>query len=112
VLEHLLKELNLEVLCASNAREAWRVFEASEGRLDVLITDVILPQGTGPQLAEQILTRRPDLPVLFLSGYTGEALDLRGVKIEQGQAFLQKPFDRQTLAAKLRDLRNRKKRLN
>ena len=112
VLEHLLKELNLEVLCASNAREAWRVFEASEGRLDVLITDVILPHGTGPQLAEQILTRRPDLPVLFLSGYTGEALDLRGVKIEQGQAFLQKPFDRQTLAAKLRDLRNRKKRLN
>ncbi|GAB4249629.1 MAG: hypothetical protein Kow00109_25670 [Acidobacteriota bacterium] len=104
VSKRLLEELEFRVLTAETAEQARELFFSRAAEIDLLITDVILPKGTGPDLARELQSRRPDLPVLFVSGYTGEALDLRGVKIEAGQAFLQKPFNREALAEKLLDL--------
>jgi two-component system cell cycle sensor histidine kinase/response regulator CckA len=72
--------------------------------VDLLVTDVILPELSGPELAERIRQRSPHTRVLFMSGYTGNALtthDLRG-----GSAFLPKPFGTTTLLARVREVLN------
>jgi len=76
---------------------------AAAGPVDLLITDVVMPEMRGPDLAEQLLKSRPGLIVLFISGYTDHALLHRGA-IEQGTAFLQKPFLPETLMAKVNEL--------
>jgi len=68
-----------------------------------LITDVVMPEMSGPELAEQLSRCQPGLNVLFISGYTDHSLFHRGA-IEQGTAFLPKPFLPQTLVAKVDEL--------
>jgi len=89
--EDVLIEAGHEVLSAPNGRAALQMAEAHRGDIDVLITDVVMPELSGPELAEQLSRLRPDLLVLYISGYTDHALLHRGA-IEQGTAFLQKPF--------------------
>jgi DNA-binding response OmpR family regulator len=90
------------VQTASSAEEAL-VLEEREP-VDLLLTDVILPSLNGPELAERIRRRSPHTRVLFMSGYTGNALsadDLRG-----GDGFLPKPFGTRTLIARVREALN------
>jgi PAS domain S-box-containing protein len=87
----VLTSLGYEVRDASSARAALEVLE-SEARVDLLLTDVVLPGGTsGRELAEMALQRRPNLPVLYMSGYTEDAVVQHG-QLEDGLHFLQKPF--------------------
>jgi PAS domain S-box-containing protein len=89
--EDVLIDAGHEVLSAPNGRAALQTAEAHRGEIDLLITDVVMPELSGPELAEQLSRLRPDLLVLYISGYTDHALLHRGA-IEQGTAFLQKPF--------------------
>lgn len=98
----LLRSLGYRVMEAAEGAEALKLIERSTGPLDLLLTDVIMPVMTGPELAEKALLLRPALQVLFVSGYTGSAV---GEKIEaSGAGFLQKPLSRTVLAARLREL--------
>jgi len=89
--EDVLLEAGHEVLSAPHGRAALQMAETHRGEIDLLITDVVMPELSGPELAEQMTRLRPDLRVLYISGYTDHALLHRGA-IEEGTAFLQKPF--------------------
>jgi CheY-like chemotaxis protein len=87
----ILTSLGYAVREASSARAALEVLE-SEARVDLLLTDVVLPAGmSGRELAELASQRRPNLPVLYMSGYTEDAVVQRG-QLEDSLHFLQKPF--------------------
>ncbi len=91
------------VLQASNGEEALEIAARHAGRLDLLLTDVIMPGASGPELARRLLERRPGLCVLYVSGYTDAAMASNGV-LGPGAAFLQKPFTPAALARKVRDV--------
>ena len=103
-----LARLSLErhgytVLEANGGREAIELADAYQGRIDVLLTDVVMPEINGREVSERLLARRPDLKVLFMSGYNDDAVVRHGV-VGSPAAFLQKPFDSRTLATRVRDV--------
>jgi two-component system, cell cycle sensor histidine kinase and response regulator CckA len=92
-----------KVLEAENGEHGLRVAEAYPDRIDILITDVVMPGIGGRELAKRLLHLRPKLGVLYLSGYTEDAIFHQGA-LSPGTAFLQKPFTLQHLARKVRDV--------
>ena len=94
-----LRRLGFEVLLAANAAEAVRQVE-SHPAIDVLLTDVVMPGASGPELTLELRSRRPDLKVIYMSGYTEDAIVHHGV-LKPGIAFLHKPFNAQALARKI-----------
>ncbi len=91
------------VLEASNGVEALSVARDHPGPIDLLVTDVVMPQMGGRQLADQLVVHRPALRVLFVSGYTDDAVLRHGVQSAH-VAFLQKPFNPSALVRKVRDV--------
>lgn len=100
---HVLHECGYRVLAAGNGREALAVAREHGGAIDLLVTDVIMPELGGRRLAEQLGPLHPDMKVLFLSGYTDDAVFRHGVLLEQTN-FLQKPFSPAVLARKVREV--------
>ncbi len=98
--KRLLERQGYTVLVAANADEALRLFE-QHASIDVLLTDVVMPGTSGPELTRQLVERWPGLKVVYMSGYTEEAISHHGV-LEPGIVFLQKPFTSDTLARKIR----------
>jgi len=89
------------VLAASTPSAAVDLFRKHGEVIDLMITDVIMPEMNGPALAERLIAARPDLRVLFISGYTdGVMLDATNPNI----SFLSKPFQPSTLAGKVREI--------
>jgi len=101
--EDVLSEAGHQVISAGNGRAALKLVEQHPDHIDLLITDVVMPEMGGPELAAQLTVSRPGLAVLYMSGYTDHALLHRGV-IEQGTAFLQKPFLPEALLKKVDEL--------
>ena len=99
----VLKGNGYTVLVAANGDEAERVAGQHHGRIHLLITDVVLPGLSGPEVARRLVTTRTDTRVLYLSGYTNDAVLRRGV-LEAGVAFLQKPFTPGVLGRKIREV--------
>jgi PAS domain S-box-containing protein len=97
----LLERQGYNVLTAADADEAIQIFEENAS-IDVLLTDVVMPGASGPELTKQLTERRPGLTVIYMSGYTEEAIVQHGV-LKPGIAFLQKPFTSETLARKIRE---------
>jgi PAS domain S-box-containing protein len=89
------------VLKARHGKEAAMICRRHEGPIHLLLTDVVMPQMTGPELAQRISPLRPEMKVLYVSGYTSDALDQRHT-MEPGTAFLQKPFTPDALARQVR----------
>jgi CheY-like chemotaxis protein len=99
----VLRDRGYQVHVAAGASEALELAEALADRLDLLVTDVVMPHGGGGELAARLLARRPALRVLFMSGYTDDRLVLSGVA-DDHHAFLPKPFTPSALAAKVREV--------
>jgi len=98
---HALEKLGYTVISATAGIDGLERVSRFEGTIDALITDVVLPDMRGPEIAEQLRKVRPDIAVLFISGYTHDAIARDGV-LEQNVNFLQKPFTMTKLGEKLR----------
>ena len=91
------------VIAVEDGSRALAICEQADQPIDLLITDVVMPLMSGPQLVERVSTLRPDLPILYMSGYTDRALIHQGQR-KAGTAFLQKPFMPEVLARKVREV--------
>ncbi len=103
----VLKSRGYMVLAAGDGREALRTIEQHQGPIDLLFTDVVMPGMDGIELAETLRPRFPHMRVLFSSGYTDDSVLRHGI-LEEGVAFLQKPYSAMTLATKVRQLLDQK----
>ena len=107
VVRHLAREIlsvnGYKVLEAGNGREALLVSEAHSGEIHLLLTDVVMPKMSGRELTDRIRPLRPGLRILYMSGYTDDAILRHGV-LEDGIPFLQKPFTSDELARKVREV--------
>jgi len=97
----MLQDAGYQVIEATNAEYALDLMKASKPRIDLLLTDVIMPGNSGVELLEQAKAFYPNLRSLFISGYPGDLVALRG-KLVPEAAFLEKPFTRRSLLGKVR----------
>ena len=98
-----LSSRGYKVLEAEHGEAGLRVAEETNGTIDILVTDVVMPGIGGRELAKRIQSKRPNIKVLYLSGYTEDAISTQGA-LTPGTAFLQKPFTLQNLAKKVREV--------
>ena len=103
LLDEMLASHGFKVLVAANAGEALTRAAQFHGTIDLLLTDVVMPGGTGRDLARQLTAVRPDMRVLYMSGYPEHGAP-PGSVLEPGVPFLSKPFTRDVLLEKIRDL--------
>jgi two-component system, cell cycle sensor histidine kinase and response regulator CckA len=107
MVRHLVRETlerqGYTIADASNPLEARRMAEDMQSTIHLLITDVVMPKVNGRELAEQLTIRRPNLKVLYMSGYTDSAIASNGI-LQKEVAFLQKPFTPAALTAKVREV--------
>ena len=102
IIAKALEARGYRVLSARDGTEALEL-AAGHGRIDLLVTDVVMPDMNGRELSRRFTEARPNLRTLYLSGYTDDAMLHRGV-LQEGVAFLQKPFSLGALARKVRDV--------
>jgi two-component system, cell cycle sensor histidine kinase and response regulator CckA len=98
----MLERLGYTVLAAGTPGEAIRLAQEHPGRIDLLLTDVVMPEMNGRDLAKKLLSIYPDIRRLFMSGYTANVIAHRGV-LDEGVHFIQKPFSMKDLGEKLRE---------
>jgi two-component system, cell cycle sensor histidine kinase and response regulator CckA len=98
----MLEQLGYVVMPASTPGEAIRLATEHSGRIDLLMTDVVMPEMNGRDLAKNLLALYPDLRRLFMSGYTANVIAHRGV-LDEGVHFIQKPFSAKALGVKVRE---------
>jgi two-component system cell cycle sensor histidine kinase/response regulator CckA len=98
-----LSTLGYSVLAALSGADALGVAERHPGPIDLVLTDVVMPELGGRELVRQLAAVRPGMKVLYISGYSDEAIAQHGV-LDPGTAFLQKPFTPDRLASKVREV--------
>ncbi len=98
----LLENFGYRVLTATTPAEALEIAEKQNGRIDLLATDVVMPEMNGRELAERLRNLCPNLKCLFMSGYPSDVIAHQGV-LEEGVCFLQKPFSMKAFADKVRE---------
>ncbi|MCX5889636.1 MAG: response regulator, partial [Deltaproteobacteria bacterium] len=107
ILRQLIKnalELNgYKVLAARDSREAVMICEQHQEPIDLMLTDVVMPQMNGRQLAQRLAELRPEIKVIYMSGYAEDVLFRQGV-LDPSIAFLQKPFRQYEMTAKVRKM--------
>jgi len=99
---HLLELCGYHVLEAESGDEALSISKKNSQPIDLLLTDVVMPGISGRVLADNLMTQRPGIRVVFMSGYTGQTVGQHGV-LAEGSFFLPKPFTREALASKVRE---------
>ncbi len=99
--EKMLRQLGYDVLCAGTPDEAMQLAEEHGADLSLLITDVVMPEMNGREMADRLQLLYPQLACLFTSGYTKNVIAHQGI-LEQGVFFIQKPFTKMELAEKVR----------
>ncbi len=103
VVIELLTQIGYNVLSASNGKEAMDVAQTYPHRIHLLVTDVLMPEIAGPELAKSLCVARPDLRVIYISGYTHDSLAPEGV-LDPGTVLVNKPFSVRVLSAKMREV--------
>jgi CheY-like chemotaxis protein/two-component sensor histidine kinase len=103
VTRRILTRNGYRVIAADNGNEAIRAAMSCEGRIDVLLTDVIMPGMQGREVAQQIRKIQPDIAILYMSGYTEGLLSAQGV-LEPGINLIEKPFNEKSLLRKVGEI--------
>ena len=98
----VLESLGYNVLCANKPADTIRLAASHPGEIHLLMTDVVMPEINGWDLAQQLLTTHPKLKCLFMSGYTADVITNHGI-LATGLNFIQKPFSFEELASKVRE---------
>jgi two-component system cell cycle sensor histidine kinase/response regulator CckA len=101
-----LKRLGYTVLQAGNGLEALAVADHHSGKIDVVVTDIVMPRMGGPELAKKLRQKREGVAVIFMSGYT-EAAALENAEIGTDAILLNKPFSTEALARKINEVKHR-----
>jgi len=99
----LLEWHGYTVLEARNGVDALRVYQSHSADIDLVLTDVVMPELGGYELVDQLRAERPDLRVVFMSGYAERALTTNG-SVPSGTGYLEKPFTVETLMRRLREV--------
>ena len=97
----MLERYGYRVIDAEDGKEALRVFHEYEGTIELLLTDVVMPDMSGPELAKRLSVVQPGLRVVYMSGYSDNAIARHGV-LDADVNFIEKPFSHKTLAGKVR----------
>jgi CheY-like chemotaxis protein len=103
LVELMLETYGYQVLAASSPGEALLAARKHTGRIHLLLTDLIMPEMNGRDLAKEMTALYPDIKCLFMSGYTGNVIVHHGV-LDEGVRFIQEPFSKQALAARVREV--------
>jgi CheY-like chemotaxis protein len=103
LVRNVLREKGYRILEASRGEEALELAEQYGEPIDLLLTDVVMPQMNGRELARRLANLLPQIKVLYISGYADNALWYQG-GLDSGGAFLQKPFSPEALARKVREV--------
>lgn len=103
VIPRTLKKYGYQVLEAANGGEALLIGEKHQAPMHLLLTDMVLPQISGRELADRLRPLRPGLKILYMSGYTEHAIINNGI-LKEGEGFLQKPFKVKNLLEKIREV--------
>lgn len=106
VVRLMLERLGYRVIEAGNGAEALGIVETSLERIDLILTDVVMPELHGGDLGEALMAREPWRRVLYMSGYTADDITTRGLA-QPGTALLKKPFTPDGLARAVRELLDR-----
>jgi len=99
----MLEKIGYVVIAAGTPGEAIRLARANEGQIDLLMTDVVMPEMNGSELAANLMSNNPGIKHLFMSGYTADVIAHHGV-LDEGVHFIQKPFAMKELKEKLREV--------
>ncbi len=99
----MIERLGYTVLTAENPNDALLVVSEYDGKIDLLITDVVMPEINGRDLSAQLVKNHPDLKTLYMSGYTADVIAHHGV-LDENVQFIQKPFSMKDLAVKVREV--------
>lgn len=102
----ILRSLGYNVLEATNGKEGLAIVEKLHGRVDLVLTDVIMPQMGGQEMAEKLLERYPNIKIVYTSGFTEVAITERGRSISAGR-WIPKPYTREILARRIREVLDR-----
>jgi two-component system, cell cycle sensor histidine kinase and response regulator CckA len=108
LVQAVLERCGYVVLTAESGSEALRLAAAHTGPIDLLITDVVMPDLRGPELASRLVEQRPGLVTLFMSGYLDDAVGETSAQLVPVD-FIQKPFSPSALAAKVREMLDRQR---
>ncbi len=100
---HVLQQSGYKILEARHGQEALRLWQQAKDEVQLMVTDMVMPEMNGSDLARQLLRQRPNLKVIIMSGYTDRDL-FDSELLEQGAAFLQKPFLPKALSSKVHEL--------
>jgi hypothetical protein len=106
VIREALESKGYQVLEAYDREDALQIVARYPGRIDVLVTDIVMPQLRGTELARLVSKSHPGAVVIFISGYSEEALIETGL-LGQNETLIQKPFDPEILVTKIRELLDR-----
>lgn len=99
----ILRDMNYRVFDAPDGTAAVKIFDREGGKIDLLLTDVVLPGNNGRKIADELQARYPHIKVLFMTGYSRNAIVHQG-RLDQGVALIQKPLSQTNLAAKIREV--------
>jgi two-component system cell cycle sensor histidine kinase/response regulator CckA len=99
---HILKLSGYNVLEAASGSQAMEICKEHDGAVHLLLTDVVMPQMSGPRLGEEVIKMCPDIGILYMSGYTDNVIMHHGV-LKAEVPFLQKPFSPDALVLKVRE---------
>jgi two-component system, cell cycle sensor histidine kinase and response regulator CckA len=102
-MRHALEHLGYTVLTAETPHEALNLAAKHGAGIDLIVTDVTMPEMNGMDLARSVQAEHPDIRILFMSGYPSHVITQQGAS-DEGVHFIQKPFERQAMAAKLREV--------
>ena len=99
----MLRTRGYNVIPAKDQKQAISICCETERRIDLMLTDVVMPELSGPELASRIRSVRPTMPVLYMSGYTEDKFESY-VQSREAVEFIQKPLSLETLATKVREV--------
>jgi two-component system cell cycle sensor histidine kinase/response regulator CckA len=102
-----LERLGYNLLEAGDGADALVIAELHSGPIDIVVTDIVMPRVTGPELVKALVALRPDAKVLYISGYP-EAFLRTSTSLRSDDSYLQKPFDIGTLITRIKELLDRK----